>query len=218
MAFRSSVAACSGILRAVLIPSLVFVVGCQLPQPGLSNRLAAHVAMVDLSDLSPDAVMPTLKVRAAIPRGWEPMTSQSTALYEHEQWRSPSRMTGVGVALIHMPFPMSAKALVWLARTQYARENAAEHKADAKVMGQWTDSVGREWFEGENEKYHVKGYVVTNGMEAWAVYSGYRLRGAPRPSEISVGFRSMDSIVPLPLVKKPDNLLTQDIPLSARVP
>jgi hypothetical protein len=218
MAFRSSDAARSGISRALLVLSLVLATGCQAPQPGLSNRLAAHVALVDLSDLAPDTELANLKVRAAIPRGWEPMTSSSTALYEHEQWRSPSRMTGVGVALIHMPFPMSAKALVWLAKTQYSRQNAADHKPDPKVMGEWTDSVGREWFEGENEKYHVKGYVVTSGMQAWAVYSGYRIRSAPRPEEINAAFRSMDSIVPLPFAKKQDDLLTQGVQLSARVP
>lgn len=203
MGFRSSVAARSVLFRAGMILPLILAVGCQVPQPGLSNRLAAHVAMVDLADLSPDTEMQNLDVRAAIPRGWEPMSSQTSPLYEHQQWRSPSRMTGVGVALIHMPFPMSAKALVWLAKTQYSKQNAAEHTPDPKVMGEWTDSVGREWFEGENEKYHVKGYVVTNGLEAWAVYSGYRLHGTRRPTEINIAFRSMDSIVPLPLLKKP---------------
>jgi hypothetical protein len=218
MGFRSSVAACSGISRVVLILPFFLAAGCQLPQPELSSRLAAHVAMVDQSDLGADTVLPDLKVKAAIPRGWEPMSSQSTALYEHEQWRSPSRMTGVGVVLIHLPFPMSAKALVWLAKTQYSRQNAADHKPDPKVMGEWTDSVGREWFEGENEKYHIKGYVVTNGFDAWAVYSGYRLRGVKRADEINMAFRSMDSIVPLPLVKKPDAPVMQEIPLSARMP
>lgn len=202
MGFASSVAACSGIHRATMILSILLIAGCQQAQPNLGNQLAAHVALVDLSGLEPDTTMQTLQVRVAIPRGWESMEPDSTPIYEHEQWRSPSRMTGVGVAYIHMPLPLSAKALVWLARTQYSRQLAADHKPDPKVLGEWTDSLGREWFEGENEKYHVKGYVVTSGMDAWAVYSGYRLRGARRPKEINMAFRSMDSIIPLPLVKK----------------
>ena len=197
MGICSSVAARSGSLRAATIVSLIWLIGCQIPQPGLSSRLAAHVATVDLTGLMPDTTLKALKVRVAVPRGWEPMAEQSSALYEHQQWRSPSRMTGVGIAYIHMPLPMSAKTLVWFARTQYSKQNAASKTPDPKVIGEWTDSVGREWFEGENEKYHVKGYVVTSGMEAWVVYSGYRLRGARRPTEINMAFRSVDSIVPL---------------------
>ncbi len=203
MGFASSVAARSGFHRATMILSLIFIAGCQAPQPGLGNRLAAHVAMVDLTGLTNDSPIADLKVRAALPRGWDPMTPQSTALYQHRQWRSPSRMTGVGVAYIHLPLPMSAKALVWLARTQYSKRSASEHAPDAKMMGQWTDSLGREWFEGESDKYHIKGYVVTSGFDAWAVYSGFRLHGIRRPAEIAIAFRSMDSIVPLPLLKHP---------------
>jgi hypothetical protein len=190
----------SFVLLQILL--LAFTAGCQLPQPGLGNRLEAHVALVDQSGLMPENTLSNLNVRIALPEGWEPMTAQSTPLYVHQQWRSPSRMTGVGVAYVHMPLPMSAKALVWLARTQYSKITAREHKADAQVLGEWTDSLGREWFEGENDKYHIKGYVVTNGFDAWAVYSGYRLRGVPRRGEVNMAFRSMDSIVPIPLIKR----------------
>jgi hypothetical protein len=178
---------------------IITVTGCQTPQPGLGDRISAHAANVDFSGLSADFVIPQLNVRAAIPRGWDAMPGDSSPLYVHQQWRSPEHTTGVGVAYIHMPLPMSAKALVWLARTQYSKQTSSEHSSDAHMLGEWTDSLGREWFEGENVKYHVKGYVVTNGLDAWAVYSGYRLKSAPNRNEINMAFRSMDSIVPLPL-------------------
>jgi hypothetical protein len=184
-----------------IVLSSAFIVGCQAPQPGLGNRLMAHVALMDSSGLTAAVSMPEINVRGSLPQTWEMMDADKTPLYTHEQWRSPSHATGVGVAYIHMPLPMSAKALVWFARGQYSKMTAKQHKAEAQMLGEWTDSLGREWFEGENEKYHVKGYVVTNGFDAWAVYSGYRLRVAPNQDDINLAYRAMDSIVPLPLDK-----------------
>jgi hypothetical protein len=184
----------------MLLPTLL--VGCQAPQPDLGNRLMAHVAMVDSSGLAPPAAMPEINVRGAVPQGWETMDIDKTPLYTHQQWRAPNHSTGIGVAYIHMPLPMSAKALVWFARGQYSRMNAKQHKSDPSLLGEWTDSLGREWFEGENEKYHVKGYVVTSGFDAWAVYSGYRLKVPPNKNSINLAYRAMDSIVPLPLEKE----------------
>jgi len=129
------------------------------------------------------------------------MDADKCPLYVHEQWRAPNHATGVGVAYIHLPLPMSAKALVWMARSQYSAITAKQHKPDAALLGEWTDPLGREWFEGENEKYHIKGYVVTSGFDAWAVYSGYRLRIPPNQENINLAYRAMDSIVPLPLDK-----------------
>jgi hypothetical protein len=182
-----------------LILAVGMLVGCQTPQPGLNDRIAAHVANIDSSGLNPDIAIPDLDVRAAIPHGWRPMGQDTSAIYVHQQWRSPEHNTGVGVAFIHMPLPMSAKTLVWLARTQYSQHNVTAHQPDPQMLGEWTDSLGREWFEGENAKYHIKGYVVTSGFDAWAVYSGYRLRSPPTQRDLNLAFRSMDSIVPLPL-------------------
>jgi len=203
MGFCNRVAAFPFLGRIGMILFFVAVItggiGCQTPQPGLGDRISAHAANVDSSGLTADFSIPELNVKAAIPHNWEAMTPDSTALYVHQQWRSPAHTTGVGVAYIHLPLPMSAKALVWLARTQYSHKAATDHAPDAQVLGEWTDSLGREWFEGENNKYHIKGYVVTSGLNAWAVYSGYRLRNPPNRTEINLAFRSMDSIVPLPL-------------------
>ena len=199
MGFCSRVLAFSGLLQLGLVVSLAGVTGCQTAPPVSGERIAAHVANIDFSGLSPDFAIPVLDVRAAIPHGWKPMSIDTSPLYTHEQWRSPTHSTGIGVAFIHMPLPMSAKAIVWFAKGQYARQTASQHKADAHLLGEWTDSLNREWFEGENDKYHIKGYVVTSGCSAWAVYSGYRLHSPPSNKEISLAFRSMDSIVPLPL-------------------
>jgi hypothetical protein len=181
---------------------LIPLSGCQTPQPDLGEKLMAHVALVDSAGLAPAIAMPEINARAALPQGWDMMDADTSPLYYHEQWRSPTHATGVGVAWIHMPLPMSAKALVWFAKGQYSKMSAKQHKADASMLGEWTDSVGREWFEGENEKYHVKGYIVTNGFDAWAVYSGYRLKCPPNAADINLAYRSMDSIVPLPLEKE----------------
>jgi hypothetical protein len=185
--------------------SLVLTTGCQVNQADLGYRMMVHAASVNSAGLTPAVAIEDLNVRAAVPQGWEMMDAQSSALYVHQQWRSPSHNTGFGVAYIHMPLPMSAKTLVWFAKGQYSKMNAKEHKADPDMLGEWTDSLGREWFEGENQKYHVKGYVVTSGFDAWAVYTGYRLKSPPNKADISLAFRGMDSIVPLPLAKDFEN-------------
>jgi hypothetical protein len=120
------------------------------------------------------------------------MPLQSNALFTHQQWRSPSTHTGVGVVLAHLPLPLSAKMVVWFAKQQYSSE---QH--DGKVIDEWVDSLGRSWFEAENEKYHLRGYVVVKGFEAWVVYFGYRVHYAPDIAEISLSARSAETAVPM---------------------
>ena len=69
---------------------------------------------------------------------------------------------------------------------------------DGKVLAQWTDSIGRPWFEVENAKFHVRGYVVTSGMDAWIIYAGYRMLETPEPEEIALAGRSLETILPIP--------------------
>ena len=184
-------------LRAVgLVVAIVGLTGCQSQQPVLASRLIAHVAMIDFSGLGAPAPITDLKVEASIPEGWTTLPPQTNPIYTHYQWRSGTHMTGVGIAYVHLPLPMSARTLLWFASAKYSGKTA-----DGKLLSEWTDTVGREWFEAENAKYRVRGYAVTNGFDAWVVYSGYRLRGAPNPVEISVAARSTDSVVPLPIVK-----------------
>ena len=59
-----------------------------------------------------------LKVNAAFPSGWLPLPLQKNPLYSHQQWRSPTRRTGVGVTYVHMPLPLSTKTLVWFAMNE----------------------------------------------------------------------------------------------------
>jgi hypothetical protein len=157
-----------------------------------SRQLIQHQAMIDFSGLEVDEPIECVKTTIAAPRNWEVMPRQSNALYTHEQWRSPSTHTGVGILHAHLPLPISAKAVVWLARTQYAKKAPG-----AQVLDEWTDSLGRSWFEGQNDKYHIRGYVVVKGLSAWLVYFGYRVKCPPNLGEISIAARSADSAVPM---------------------
>jgi hypothetical protein len=89
---------------------------------------------------------------------------------------------------------MPAQALLWLAKNEYLRRTR-DHK-DGKLIGQWTDSLGRQWFEAANSKYHVFGYAMTRGDKAWIVYSGWRTSHEPQPEEIAIARRSLESVVP----------------------
>lgn len=181
------------------------VVGCQPTQTTMSRRLVARMALIDFSGLAPAKPIDGLHVSAAIPRAWQVMPAQHGAMYTHVQWRSPTRATGVGVAVVHMPLPLSAKTILWLAKAKYEQAKAdasVKHEipgGPGRLLAQWTDPVGREWFEVENGRYHVRGYVVTFGFDAWAVYSGYRRTGVPNRIDIELADRSLESVVPEPL-------------------
>ena len=163
------------------------------------------MALIDFSGLGPPRPIPGLELTAALPRTWDLQPVHHSGLFAHVQWRSPTHATAVGVAVVHMPLPLSAKALVWLAKAKYndARADPAARQSvpggPGRLLAQWTDPVGREWVEAENDRYHVRGYVVTFGFDAWIVYAGYRRHGVPDRVDIDLADRSLESVVPGPL-------------------
>jgi hypothetical protein len=201
-----------GLRRAVVFLSLILPAvtgGCQPAQSVSVRRLIAHQALIDFSGLKPPETLENLKVAASVPQKWNALPVQNKALYIHQQWRSPTRSTGVGVAYIHMPLPMTAKTIIWFAKLQYAKQYSKDGQPQGRLIAEWTDSIGREWFEAENEKYHVRGYAVTDGFDAWIVYSGYRVKDPLQPAEIATASRSMDTIMPTSLATlKPGSTVT----------
>lgn len=183
----------------VAVVGLLLAMGCQQGQQQavIARRLVQHQAMLDFSGLRPASDVIHVHAKAAVPEKWQTLPVQKTAIYAHQQWRSPTKQTGIGVAYIRMPLPLSAKAIVWFAKGEYAKKN--KNGNDGRLIGEWTDSVGRHWFEAENAKYHVRGYAVTKGFEAWIVYSGYRSAFTPDPAELSLATRAAASFVPAPL-------------------
>ncbi|MDB5356609.1 MAG: hypothetical protein JWN24_3062 [Phycisphaerales bacterium] len=178
-------------LRAMCVLTLsLLAVGCQTGGHQISNRkLIEHQALLDFSGLDTIKSVEPVQVTCSMPRGWITAPTQRSALYTHQQWKSPSGYTGVGVVYAHIPFPLSAKALLWFAKNEYTK------KADnGKALGEWDDEVGRPWFEAENNKYHVRGYAVTEGFSAWIVYFGYKTNRPPNPAELSLASRCLESI------------------------
>lgn len=166
--------------------------GCQSAGPSVSNRLLlAHLPGADFSGLETMKPVDELKVTCSLPSKWTPLPVNHNPLYLHRQWKSPTGQTGVGVFYVHMPFPFSAQTLLWFAKTEYSKNNA-----HGRALNEWTDTLGRPWFEAENEKYHVRGYAVTDGFQAWIVYSGYKTKYPANPSELSLAARCIDTVVP----------------------
>lgn len=168
------------------------ITGCQSGAQVSGRRLIEHQAFIDFSGLKHDEPVASVQTTIAAPRQWELMPLQSNPLFTHQQWRSPSTHTGVGVVLAHLPLPLSAQTVVWFAKKQYA-----QNRDDGKVLNEWVDGLGRSWFEAENDKYHLRGYVVVKGFEAWVVYFGYRTHYPPDVAEISLAARSAETAVPL---------------------
>jgi hypothetical protein len=198
--------------RAVARLSSVVVMGlgmgtltsCSLVPPGgtplaSEARFLEHRALIDFSGLRRVEPVDSLQLTVAPPIGWKRLPTKKNLLYVHEQWRSPSRNTGVGAAYVRLPLPLSSGAVAWLAKREYGKS-----AADGKLLAEWTDELGRAWFEAENGKYHVRGYVSTRGREAWIVYCGYRLNGAPDPAEVSLAMRSAETFAPIGAVEAGD--------------
>ena len=203
-------------VHAVVAPfaallALSGVTGCQMSPSVPAARLIQHQAMVDLSGLADTTTVDELKVHIATPRRWEPMTVAKKSSYLNMQWRSPSQMTGVGVAYVKMPLPFPAKAVAWLAQREYSKR-----ADDGKILGTWQDDLGRPWFEAQNSKYHIRGYVVTRGWEAWIIYCGYKREQPPSAPELNIAARALETIVPTPIAEHVPQRPVAQTPRSPR--
>jgi hypothetical protein len=178
---------------AVVALLLVVSTGCTTNSPVTNRRLIEHQALIDFSGLKPAEQVNAVKVSCALPRQWEAMALKKTPLYSHQQWRSPSSHTGVGVVYVRLPLPLSEGMLLWLAKREYTKSNE-----DGKVVGEWTDEVGRSWFEAENNKYHVRGYALIRGFNAWIVYFGSKTGYPPDMAELSLAARCVQTFIPDP--------------------
>ncbi len=168
---------------------LVSIGSCQQAGTVSHRRLIEHQAMIDFSGLKSVELIGKLNIRAAVPRNWDELKPHTNPLYTHQQWRSPSSKTGVGVAYIRMPLPINTGMLLWLAKREYKAN-------DGRILAEWTDELGRPWFEAENNRYRVRGYVVVSGFQAWVIYFGHKSQLPPDPAELSLAARAADSIVP----------------------
>jgi hypothetical protein len=179
--------------RILIAAATALCAGCQY-QNVSSTQLEIHQSLLNKSGLTPLHVNSLLRITCAPPELWVPLVPQDNVLFSHQQWRSPDHQVGMGVAYARTPVPLSAQMLIWFAKAHYSETQ----KVPGHLLGQWTDSLGRCWFEGENEKFHVIGYAMTRGRDAWVVYSGYRLGGKALLNEIALAAKGADSVAPIP--------------------
>src|SRR5438445_11896289 len=108
---------CRGLIPVVCLARLS---GGQLTQSVSTARLIQHQAMIDPTGLKDPEICEAVKVHVASPQKWDALVPKKTAVYTDMQWRSPSKMTGVGVAYVHLPLPIPASAVAWLAQKEYS--------------------------------------------------------------------------------------------------
>src|SRR6185437_7437827 len=182
--------------------------GCQVSSPTVSNSaLLAHLPGVDFAGLKPMDAVDSVKVDCSIPAKWKTLREDHNSLYTHQQWKSQTGYTGAGVVYVHLPIPLSAKMVLWFAKMEYTKKGSSS----GKPLGEWTDDLGRPWFEAENEKYHVRGYAVTDGFSAWIVYYGYKVQRPMEPAELNLAARCVDTVVPQTGEKRPSSVNLADI-------
>src|SRR4051812_6144273 len=93
-------------VRLLLLSLIGFGMGCQVTPAVSIKKLEQHRELSDLSGLGPTRLIDALGVSWAIPGRWELMAAKPSSLYTHQQWRSPSLLTGVGVAHVKMPLAL----------------------------------------------------------------------------------------------------------------
>lgn len=186
------------VLRTAVAVVLAVAGGLLLLQ---SSGCYSHTARFDASRLSTTRpalasaikTIPALKVTLPIPpSAWESAPLKQTMMYSRQEWFGPSHHTGLGVVYVHMPLPMAADALVWLARQQYT-----SRPDGGKMVNQWTDAAGRSWFETAGKDYHARGYIISAGSSAWIAYCDYRTQFAPQPAELSIAEKTLDALRPI---------------------
>lgn len=170
--------------------------GCQSGSVSTA-KLVANQSRVDFNGLESTHLL--VDVSAAGACAWTHRPPESSALYSHEQWRSPTGITGVGIVYLHLPLPVGPSAVLWLAEQHFASIPGGK----GHVLGEWTDLLGRSWFMAQSTRLHVSGYIMTEGYCAWIVYFAYKSDGQFHPAELSLAARSVESFVPLTEVHEP---------------
>jgi hypothetical protein len=169
--------------------------GCSFTPAISTGQILRQQGLLDFTGLLPQQQIENLKVWWAVPRDWEPLPPKRGPMFIHQQYRSPTGVTGVGVAYVRLPLPVPTGVVAWLAQREYLRRY--NDNKEGQVLARWTDDAGREWFEAENNRYHGVGYIMCKGQEAWIVYSGYRVTRPANAEEIAVSRRSARTIIPI---------------------
>src|SRR5689334_22553256 len=96
--------------RFVFIAGMAMVcvhisMGCQ-NAPLMTSQLIRNQALIDFSGLKVAQFVDSVKITAAPPQTWDEVAAKKTPLYTHQQWRSQTHITGLGVAYVKLPIPL----------------------------------------------------------------------------------------------------------------
>ena len=174
--------------------------GCQTAGPTVSNRtLLAHLPGVDFSGLAPMASVESVKVSCSLPDKWVQLKLEAQRAVH-----PPAMEVSVGIYR-RGRFDGSPALAAQRANSALVCKTGVFKRESwrGKAVGEWTDALGRPWFEAENEQYHVRGYAVVDGFTAWIVYFGYKVNRPPNPGELNVANRCLQTVVPQSSEKTP---------------
>lgn len=185
---RASAITLAGLVGAVF---LMQSSGCYSSSAGKFS--AANLPTRSVAVAEKSKTIPALRVSIPKPpQAWQTGPLKQTAMYSQQEWYGPSHHTGLGVVFVHMPIPMPTSTLVWLAEKQYT-----QREDGGKMISQWTDPAGRNWFEAVSKTYHAKGYVIADGSNAWIAYCGYRTQFQKQDAEVAVAEQAMNALRPI---------------------
>src|SRR5689334_23163679 len=93
---RVLVASCAAVI-------LAGVVGCQSGVAVETHRLIEHQALIDFSGLRAPEVAADVRMQASVPASWSLHGIEKRTLFNHQQWKSPTARTAVGVIYARLP-------------------------------------------------------------------------------------------------------------------
>src|SRR5687768_5161787 len=107
--------------------------GCVVAPPVSTKQILRQQRLLDFTGLLPAQTIKDLNVKWSAPRGWEALPPKSGMMFTHQQYRSPSGVTGVGVAYVRLPFPVSSNMIAWFAQREYLKKHN-DQKEDRKSV------------------------------------------------------------------------------------
>jgi hypothetical protein len=168
---------------------LVLFCGCG---PTVSRfHLLQNRSRVDVSGLTQVQSVENVNASIALPDGWEKDEPIHHGPLLDQRWISGSHDTAVGVGYLRTPWPLSASTLVWFAKREFTKKENA-----GWIASEWTDALGRPWYEAENPEFHIIGYAFTDGFDAWFIYYAYKAYRPFHDDEVNLAARSLETVIP----------------------
>jgi hypothetical protein len=122
------------------------------------------------------------------PAGWRADPLKKSAHHSHQVWLSPTGNTAYGVIHFNLPLPLGQD----LALLGFINE-MRHTEGDANLLSRQNDpKLPGVRFIAEGGLYQIRGYLIVDGWDGWAVYAGTLRSGKIDQIELDLAEKSRE--------------------------